>query len=74
MAWRVRLGSLDWLGGPNVNRAGAGGSTVERVQPEWERHYWNLRGGRRQEAVADTNSIGAERVRSVCVRAAEKSK
>ena len=36
---------------------------------EWERHHWLLRGGRRREAVAGTNCIGAERYQINCVRA-----
>ena len=41
------------------------------LAPEWERHHWFLRGGGWWEAVADTNYVGDERARIICVGASK---
>ena len=78
--WLTALGVLvrKWLGGAvligRVNPMGTG--RCRRIDscgrhPEQEHQNWLLRGGRRWEAVAATNSYGAARARNVCVRAAK---
>ena len=60
LAWRVGL-KMAWRGR----------STVEGGRPEREHYLWTLRGGRRREAVAGNNCVGASRARSIYVRAAK---
>ena len=54
--------------GPTLAGNGTG---APPLAPEQECHHWLLRGGRRWEAVAGTNCVGAARVRIVCVGAAK---
>ena len=52
--------------GPTLAGVGTG---APALFPEQERHHWLLRGGGPWEVAADTNCVGAARVRSICVGA-----